>query len=187
MSHRRGKLKMTKLMLLTCACLLIPGVVSAQYSNASLQTRSPSAQGHGQESSAEELAGRVVVLWNEQDLEGVPAVFSEDAVYEDVAAERVMEGHEEIRRWWAENFAAVPDFKIEVVRVFATADMAGCEWTMSGTHTGDYPTIPATGKAFSVRGASIAQVEAGKVVRWTDYYDMLAFLTQLGVVGDNDH
>ena len=36
----------------------------------------------------------------------------------------------------------------------ATADWAILEWTMSGTHRADLPGMPATGKSFSVRGAT---------------------------------
>src|SRR5258708_1595603 len=50
-------------------------------------------------------------------------------------------------------FAAVPDFKYRVTSRFASSKWAVIEWVMSGTHKGDFPGIPATGKRFSsVRG-----------------------------------
>ena len=41
-----------------------------------------------------------------------------------------------------------------VIRRFAVSDWAALEWVMSGTHTGDFPGMPATSRPFaSVRGA----------------------------------
>ncbi len=53
---------------------------------------------------------------------------------------------------------------------------------MTGTHTGDLPDLPATGKSFSIRGATIAEVSAGRIVRAADYWDLATFLRQLGVM-----
>jgi len=43
---------------------------------------------------------------------------------------------------------------------------------MSGTHKGDFPGVPATGKRFSsIRGATILELKAGKICRESDYWD----------------
>src|SRR5262249_43407777 len=43
---------------------------------------------------------------------------------------------------------------------------------MSGTHKGNLPGIPATGKRFSsVRGSTILELEAGKIRQESDYWD----------------
>jgi len=52
-----------------------------------------------------------------------------------------------------------------------------------GTHKGDLPRIPATGKRFSsVRGATILELEAGKIRREADYWDAATFMKQVGVL-----
>ena len=132
--------------------------------------------------SGEELARMVLEAWNSQDLNIVDEVFADDGFYEDLFAGTKREGREAIKAGFAETHDAVPDFKAELTRIFSSGSMIACEWVMSGTQAGDYPGLPATGKSFSVRGASIAQVRGGKIVRWTDYYDGFAFLQQLGVV-----
>jgi SnoaL-like polyketide cyclase len=55
-------------------------------------------------------------------------------------------------------------FTVTVHRRFATRDGVAIEWTMSGTHVGNYPDSPATGRPFAVRGATIMQLVDGKVM-----------------------
>lgn len=140
------------------------------------------AQQSGDQGEPEHLVQQVIDIWSEHDPEKVDDVFTEDGIYEDVALGRVMRGGEEIKSWLQENFSAVPDFTVELTRIFSTKEMAACEWIMSGTHTGDYPELPATGKSFSVRGASVVLLEGEKIKHWTDYYNMYDFLQQLGAV-----
>jgi steroid delta-isomerase-like uncharacterized protein len=65
---------------------------------------------------------------------------------------------------------------------FSTGDPIASEWVMSGTHAGDVPGLPATGKSFSIRGASIIELHKGKVSRQTDYYNLVSFLKQVGLL-----
>jgi steroid delta-isomerase-like uncharacterized protein len=134
----------------------------------------------GDEVDAEHLVQEVADIWSQHNAEKVDDVFTEDGIYEDVASRKVMRGRQEIKSNLRRNFFAVPDFKVELTGVFATKDRAACEWIMSGTHTGDYPELPATGKSFSVRGASIVLLEGEKIKHWTDYYNMYDFSNSSG-------
>jgi steroid delta-isomerase-like uncharacterized protein len=51
---------------------------------------------------------------------------------------------------------------------------------MRGTHTGEMPGMPATGKRFEVRGASTFEFRDAKILRCSDYWDMATLLKQLG-------
>jgi steroid delta-isomerase-like uncharacterized protein len=74
-------------------------------------------------------------------------------------------------------------FTYGVTRRFATRQWAAIEWVMSGTHKGDFPGIPATGKRFSsVRGTSILELETGKIRRESDYRDAATFMRQVGLL-----
>ncbi len=124
-----------------------------------------------------------VEAWNGRRADRVLAFFADDCVYENLARGATYRGKAELRAWVEGTFAAIPDTTLELSSLFASGRWVGCEWVMNGTHTGDLPGIPATGKRFSVRGATVAEVTGGKIARAADYWDLATFLRQLGVVG----
>ena len=121
--------------------------------------------------------------WSSNDPELILALFVDDCVFEDVTFGVVARGKEELRDFATRAFAAIPDFKYGLRSRFATSEWAVIEWVMSGTHKGDLPGIPATGKRFSlVRGSTILELEAGKIRRESDYWDAATFMKQVGVL-----
>ena len=57
------------------------------------------------------------------------------------------------------------------------------EWVMLGTNDRDVPGVPATGRSFRVRGASIGKLDAsGRIAENRDYYNLAELLTQLGIL-----
>jgi steroid delta-isomerase-like uncharacterized protein len=126
------------------------------------------------------------VAWSSgdsSDPEQILALFTDDCVFEDVTFGVVARGKEELRSFATGAFAAVPDFRYRLRSRFATSRWAAIEWVMSGTHNGDFPGIPATGKRFSsVRGSTILELEAGKIRRESDYWDAATFMKQVGLL-----
>jgi steroid delta-isomerase-like uncharacterized protein len=123
------------------------------------------------------------MAWTSNDPDKVLALLVDDCVFEDVTFGVVARGKEEVRSFASRAFAAVPDFKYGVTSRFAASQWATIEWVMSGTHKGDFPGIPATGKRFSsVRGTTILELEAGKVRRESDYWDAATFMKQVGLL-----
>jgi steroid delta-isomerase-like uncharacterized protein len=120
--------------------------------------------------------------WSAPDIERVVSICTEQCVYEDVPLAVVTHGKQELRGFGEQVFDAFPDFKIELSAHFAAGDWAMLEWTMSGTHRGDLPGMPATGASFSVRGATALQLEDGRISRDSDYWDMATLLKQLGLM-----
>ena len=117
------------------------------------------------------------------DPERVLVLFADDCGFEDVTFDVLVRGKEELRSFVKGAFAAIPDFKYELRSRFATNQWAVIEWVMSGTHKGDLPGIPATGKRFSsVRGTTILELEAGKIRRESDYWDSATFMKQVGLL-----
>ena len=144
------------------------------------------AQNSQVDTTAEYLLLNHTKAWSTHNVDIIDEIFAENGIYEDVAAGTIAHGREEIKNGLKENFVAVPDFKVELIDWFSSKNMLASQWIMSGTQTGDYPGLPATGKSFSVRGASIAIIKDGKFERWTDYYDLYLFLKQLGTIPNQD-
>jgi steroid delta-isomerase-like uncharacterized protein len=119
--------------------------------------------------------------WSSGDPEKVLALFTENCFFEDVTFGVVIKDKEALRDFAKGAFAAVPDLRFELTSWSATDHNAAIEWTMSGTHKGDFPGLPATGKRFSVRGSSIFELTAGKIRRESDYWDAATFMKQVGL------
>ena len=121
--------------------------------------------------------------WSAHDGERVVRLFTENCVYEDVTIGAVNHGKDELRAFAAAIFAAIPDFAIELSSSHAAERWAAMEWTMSGTHAADLPGLPATGKRFSVRGATVLALAPDGISRCTDYWDKATFAAQVGLDG----
>ncbi|MBT9558534.1 MAG: ester cyclase [Myxococcales bacterium] len=81
------------------------------------------------------------------------------------------------------NRTAMPDLVVRPSHVFEMGGKVVAIYVMKGTNTGPMGDKPATGKAVAVEGAMIFDFdEAGKVMRVTDFFDLAALMTQLGVV-----
>src|SRR5262252_1153528 len=121
-------------------------------------------------SSLDRIFGNWAAAWSLHDVEKLLSLYADECVYEDVTMGAISRGKAEVRAFADAVFAAFPDFKIELTSGFTADNWAGAEWTMSGTHRGDLPGLPATGKAFSIRGSTICELNAGKISRNSDYW-----------------
>jgi steroid delta-isomerase-like uncharacterized protein len=107
-------------------------------------------------------------------------LFTDDVVYEDVTFGVVNHGKQQLATFIDGFFPAFPDITFELKSGFVAGTWAGIEWVMAGTHRGDLPGMPATGKRCQIRGATILELEAGKIKRNSDYWDLATMLKQLG-------
>ena len=124
--------------------------------------------------------------WNSHDVDTIVSYFTDDCVYEDAAFGVINHGQTELKAFLHEFFNATPDIRLDVKAAFISGDWGGTEWTMSGTNTGDFQGIPATGKSILFRGASITEIQNGKFKRHTDYYDLTSILQQVGYLPSLD-
>ena len=109
-------------------------------------------------------------------------MLTEDHVYEDVTFAVVCRGAAETRGFFEGCYSAIPDIHFTLTSAAADSDRAALEWTMTGTHKGDLPGLPATGKPFSVRGATVYEIAADKISVVRDYWDLATLLRQVGLL-----
>jgi len=134
-------------------------------------------------SKMEKILDDWATAWSSHDPERVIALFTDDCVYEDITFGAVNRGKAELRAFADGTFAAVPDFKVSLVTRFVAGNRGAMEWTMSGTHKGDFPGLPPTGKRFSsIRGAMIVELKEGKILRCSDYWDAATLMRQVGLL-----
>jgi steroid delta-isomerase-like uncharacterized protein len=119
--------------------------------------------------------------WNSHDVTRIRALFTEDAVYEDIPFGIVCKG-DEVTELFRSNFRTFgADFKVSDVTGHIDGDHGVIRWTMSGTQIGDLPGgMNAKNTSFSSRGVSVFDLRGGRIAHNCDYWDALSFLRQLG-------
>jgi len=131
----------------------------------------------------EKMMNDYMAAWNSHDMERILSFFTDDLVYEDVALGKVIRGKKELKDFISSMLVDFPDFRFEVKSGFNTIDRSAGEWVMTGTFAhSSTPGVLATGKSFSLRGASIMEFRGGKISRNTDYWNMASFLQQVGLM-----
>jgi steroid delta-isomerase-like uncharacterized protein len=124
-----------------------------------------------------------LAAFNAGDTDQLLALFTDDGLWEEPAIGLAARGQDEIRAHLEPLFTAVPDLNYAVTSSVVAGDGAVVEWVVTGTYRADFPELPpAAGQPFSFRGASVFEMEDGKIRRYTEYWDAYAFLVQLGAL-----
>jgi steroid delta-isomerase-like uncharacterized protein len=119
-------------------------------------------------------------------MDNVLPLYTDDCVYEDVTLGVVNHGKDELRAFGGLFLSGFPDVAFELTSQVAAGERAAGEWIMTGTHTGNLPGLPATGRSISIRGASILELRDGKIRRCSDYWDMATLLRQVGLMPETE-
>jgi steroid delta-isomerase-like uncharacterized protein len=121
----------------------------------------------------------------EKDYEALLASMTDDC-FNFVAADPTSPyvGPQEVEARYRKLFAAFPDLRIELRRLFSLdpeARLAVSENFMSGTHDGELFGIPASGKPIELRAIVIWHFgEDYKIRGESVYYDLATLLRQIG-------
>src|ERR671915_361224 len=124
------------------------------------------------------LVNELYAAWSLHEPDRIDRIFSDDAVYGDVAGGKNQRGKEQIKQLLHSAFAWAPDFRVTMLALIVGSDSAATEWLSEGIQTGPIGDLPASGNSFRLRGASILTFRDGKILQVTDYYDMATFLKQ---------
>jgi steroid delta-isomerase-like uncharacterized protein len=132
---------------------------------------------------SEKMMNDYVAAWNAHDMERILSFCTDDVVFEEVAMEKVFRGKKEAKDFVSNTFTEFPDFKLEMKSGFGAGAGGAGEWVMSGTFANSTnPQMPATGKRFSIPGASVIEFREGKISRESMYWNLAAFLQQVGLM-----
>jgi steroid delta-isomerase-like uncharacterized protein len=131
-----------------------------------------------------EIAKALITAYNEKNWGGVKGMLAADAVYDEKATHRQIQGAGEIIDAWQNWAKSIPNSKATFVREFASGDTAIFELVWKGVHAGPLQTptgtIPASKGLVEFPACQVLQVEDGKVKSVSHYFDMLTLLTQTG-------
>jgi steroid delta-isomerase-like uncharacterized protein len=127
------------------------------------------------------LIRRWAEAWNAHDVDALTALYTNDAVYEDVPFGLICTGHDEVRKLFESNFVTFgDDFRVDDVSGFRSDDRGVLLWTMSGTQIGDMLGRPSNGLQMSVRGTSVIDLRGDLIAHQSDFWDSATALRQLG-------
>ena len=104
--------------------------------------------------------------------------------YELIATGEVIDGSEDVARYYPETRAAFPDQRNELIKLHHSNDAVIVEFDLLGTHEGTFRGLPPTGRAFRCRMAAIFEFEADGLVSERVYFDSATILRQLGIAHD---
>lgn len=74
------------------------------------------------------------------------------------------------------------DLRFEPTQMVAGDDKVVTRWEATGTHSGEFMGVPATGKKIKATGMAMHRIENGKIVEAWNNWDALGLLTQLGAI-----
>ncbi|WP_396197096.1 ester cyclase [Flavobacterium sp.] len=93
-----------------------------------------------------------------------------------------IKGIKDAKAYYAGFVTGFSNRKFTVKRMFADGENLVKHWQFTGTHTGVFMGIPATGRTVNIEGCTIAKIVDGKIVEEQDFMDNMSFLKQLGLI-----
>jgi steroid delta-isomerase-like uncharacterized protein len=159
----------------------MPTIVTVSMVAALVLAGSGSAARSADRQALEQVLDGWAVAWSSDDVEKLLPLFTDNVEYEDVTFGAVNRGRNALRDFAKGTFEAFADLKFELKSRMVAADgkSGAMEWVWRGRQTKDLPGLPATNKAFVVRGASVVQFADGKISRDSDYWDLATYMKQV--------
>jgi predicted ester cyclase len=91
-------------------------------------------------------------------------------------------GPESVRRDLNTWLAAVPDLTLDVAYTVTEGDRVVVRMTMSGTQSGEFARIPASGRSFRISATDILRVVDGAIVEAWTLCDLASMFSQVGAL-----
>jgi steroid delta-isomerase-like uncharacterized protein len=122
---------------------------------------------------------------NQHDADALRPHWADDLVEE--LPTGTYHGPNEMAQYFAEAFAAMPDFRIVPEEVIGENDKVFVKWRMSGTFRGQaWQGIEPTGDRIELLGIDCFTFREGKVVHNEAVFDQMSFARQVGLLPAQD-
>jgi steroid delta-isomerase-like uncharacterized protein len=121
-------------------------------------------------------------LWNNKRLETADELIAPNFVLHDPQSPLPVKGAEAYKQFARYYFNAFPDLHFTLEHQLADDETVMTRWSCTGTHKGDLPGIPATGRPIALTGITCGRLVEGKFVEGWSNWDALGMMQQLGVM-----
>jgi steroid delta-isomerase-like uncharacterized protein len=129
-----------------------------------------------------DLITRCRIALANHDTKGLVAAHAEDCVIESPTAGGVATGRKAVAKVYDAWFNAFPDLTVAAGELLVDGNRAAHCLVLSGTDTGGFLGMPATGKPFRVPLVWVIEAENGFVTHARPFYDFSGVLIQIGVL-----
>lgn len=131
----------------------------------------------------ESIAESFMEAFDTHNTDLLTSLFADEFSYIEATTGRTYTDKESLAMYVNATISGIPDTRFEVISIMANEQFAAVEWIWKGTNTVGWPSmgIPATGNAIALKGVSVMEIENGKIIWNSDYWDWNTFLHQLGL------
>lgn len=132
-----------------------------------------------------ELYRRLIDAFNQDDLDAVDDIVSDDVVVHEAGQHGLLRGPEGVKEFFRTYRTAFPDAHIEIDEILSEGDVVAARWTGTGTHDGELMGIEPTGRDVSVMGMEMYRGRDGELVEGWGVFDLVGMLQQVGVLPED--
>lgn len=128
------------------------------------------------------LFGQREAAWQRGDVEALSETHAEDGIAHSPMQGR-LEGRARIRAVYDDWFSAFPDLVMRTDNLLIDGNRVAQFFTVSGTHSGAFGGVPATGRRFQITGAWLYTLgDDGRILEDRRVYDVTNMLVQIGAL-----
>lgn len=138
-------------------------------------------------STAIKLAESFAEAWNRHDVETLMSMFHPQGTLTTPAFAQPLSGMA-LQGYLQAQLAAFPDIKAQAIgdKLIGMGTVSG-RYLITGTWTepmtvGPLAGIAPSGKSFTLHSADFLDIKDQKIAAWTQYYDRMSLLAQLGLL-----
>ena len=137
--------------------------------------------------AAQEANARAIFeMFNTGDLSELENLASADFVDHQKPPEITSTGLQAVRDMLAMYRTSMPDVHQEWISSATSGDLTFIHFRLTGTNTGPWGEMPATGKAMDVHGVDVIRFQDGKAVEHWGYMEEMKMMEQLGLMGGGE-
>ena len=135
------------------------------------------------EAQARKLLELWLAAWNAHDTARASLLLHYDVESFDAGFAGIQHGRDAaIDKGMSVFLRGVPDLRLEVRgEPIVGRDAVAWEWTFTGTNTGTWGGVPATGQHIQLKGFSLMRLREGRIAQISSYYDTGTLNRQLGL------
>ena len=127
-----------------------------------------------------ELAQQIFAAINAHDVEALKEIWADDV--EERFPDKTCRGKAELAAHFEGLFAALPDFRMELVSSVEEGETVFARWKLTGTHRGVFNGIDPTGNTITLDGMDQFTFRDGKMAANFVVFDQMDVGRQLGLL-----